>query len=111
MNVQIILFLNETIAAHDQIILLYYTNLILILLIQKLLKNALCNRKRNNSNTHKKRNCKNPNANRAKIVNHISKQGKARRTIYNNINKLGTLQPKKDLLHGHLLNIKNSKDW
>ena len=39
---------------------------------------------------------KNPNALRAEIVNHFSKQGIARRTIYNNINKLGTPQPKKD---------------
>ena len=41
-------------------------------------------------------NVKNPNAKRAEIVNQFLKQGIARRTIYNNINKLGTPQPKKN---------------
>ena len=39
---------------------------------------------------------KNPNGKRDEIVNHFLKQGIARRTIYNYINKLRTPQPKKD---------------
>ena len=110
------MLLNETIAAHDQIILSYYTNLILILLIQKLWKRFSVKEREIIRKHIKNFTVKNPNANRAEIVNHLSKKGIAR-TIYNNMNKLGTLQSKKDyketvdFLHGHLLNLNNSKDW